>query len=66
MRIENWVIWGISIWGDIYEDEKKRWADGHSIKTSAIVSNMDNLKEGSIVDTKNSTYILGKPLKIHD
>ena len=51
-----------TIWADIYDDPDKRWKDGTYIKTSRIISpEIDELIEGDIVKTINSTYLLGRP-----
>jgi len=63
-RLENWnrtaSIGGHTflIWGDIYDDVHKRWIDGTRIHTSGIRES--EVKEGDIVETLNSTYLLGK------
>lgn len=69
-RLENWVIddYNCIIWGDIYDDIALRWCDAQPIHTSFIKGLKDmNLKEGDIVTTLNSTYLLGKPMEVkHD
>ena len=76
-RLEDWYIAGsISdwedaskyigfIWGTIYDDAKNRFPDGSIIHTSAIWKNkLENLKEGDIVETQFSSYLLGKPFSV--
>lgn len=65
-RLEGWY-WdsyhGI-IWGYLYDDIRERWWDGARIHTSLITSHkLGEAKEGDIVTTLNSTYLLGKPFE---
>ena len=69
MRLENWfkdVEWNI-LWGCVYDDPDKRWPEGTRIHTSDIrgLHKME-LKEGDIVTTLNSIYLLGKPLTLDE
>ncbi|MGL1886294.1 MAG: hypothetical protein OCD76_07245 [Reichenbachiella sp.] len=48
------------IWGDCYDDIHKRFPDGMVIHTSGIKNR--EVKEGDVVKTRNSTYLLGKEL----
>ena len=62
-RLENWQRQQATkkefiVWGYIYDDRAKRWADGEVIHTSGIKNRQ--IKEGDIVTTRNSTYLLGK------
>lgn len=67
--IENWQpikhpshLSGISsthIYGDIYDDIKGRFPDGGWILTTAVL-NSDEIKEGGVIQTRNSVYKLGK------
>ena len=63
-RLENWkrsaTIGGytFNMWGYIYDDVHERWVDGTPIHTSGILER--EVKEGDIVETQNSTYLLGK------
>ena len=63
-RLENWIKdanFNI-IWGNIYDDSKKRWVDGTPMHTSFIEGLGEmSPKEGDIITTLNSKYILGKP-----
>lgn len=63
-RLENWVVdpFGRNvIWGEIFGDTKKRFEDGAWIHTSSIDPDFINkAKEGDIVVTLNSSYLLGK------
>ena len=65
-RLENWHRQQIDeeyfiIWGNLYEDSHGRWPEGTNIHTSAIEER--DVKEGDIVQTRNSIYKLGKPLR---
>ena len=47
----------------LYDDIHGRWADGQSISTSRLLPmsmQVHTLKEGAIVATQNSQYLLGK------
>ena len=46
------------IWGHVYEDIHGRFRNGAFIHTSGIKNRA--VKEGDIVQTRNSTYLLGK------
>lgn len=51
--------------GRIYNDTKHRWENGHVIRTSLVLSmSEDEPKEGVIVTTANSTYLLGNPFSV--
>lgn len=70
-RIENWSIGSAHfnpyqapelqkkyLYGEIYDDEKSRFEDGTYISTSRII-HLD--LENNVAETRNTTYILGKP-----
>jgi hypothetical protein len=66
-RLEGWYREQVSnkefvINANIFDDVHGRWKDGHPIHTSAIKNRQ--LKEGDIVTTRNSTYLLGKKLVV--
>lgn len=51
------------LWGDIRGDIHGRFPDGSWIHTSGIKHSdfpVESLKEGDVVKTRNSTYLLGK------
>lgn len=63
-RLENWTVVSVSsidfvIYGDMYDDNNNRFKDGTAVRTSSIKQRP--VSEGDIVETKNSTYLLGKP-----
>ena len=69
-RLENWSVderrfadnTEIIIWGNCFEDIHHRFRDGEIIHTSGIKLSdypVDELKEGMVVKTRNSTYKLG-------
>lgn len=50
------------LYGYIFEDIRRRWADGQWIHTSMIDSKqfpIDKLSKGAVVNTLNSRYKLG-------
>ena len=59
--IEDWEIGNFGgayvIYGNLFNDEKRRFADGTSIHTSMLKS-VDFVK--GVAHTKNSTYNLGR------
>ena len=64
-RLEDWHR-GINtgkefiLWGRCYDDVEGRFPDGIGIHTSGIKNR--SVREGDIVETRNSTYKLGKEL----
>lgn len=63
-RLENWFPFGYAIAGTIHGDVHGRFADGKTIRTSTIEGDVSKLKEGDIVKTRNSSYLLGKKAKM--
>ena len=63
-RLENWQYSKTNniIYGEIYDDVRGRWVDGTPIHTSNIPNGRRGVdfKEGEIIYTLNSTYLLGK------
>lgn len=66
-RMENWVIRGrwdvdrdLVVFGNIHSDTTRRFADGDGMHTSTLVSPHKEYKEGDVVETRNSSYTLGK------
>lgn len=63
-RLENWFLERgtdkeFIIWGEVFEDVNRRFPQGKFIHTSGIKHR--RCSEGDIVETRNSTYLLGKP-----
>jgi len=61
--LNNWFTQQTSeksfvVWGEIANDIHGRFEDGTNVHTSGIKNR--SVKEGDIVKTKNSTYLLGK------
>lgn len=70
-RLENWtaVLHNMTqrthvIYGDMYDDERNRFDDGTRVNTST--TSQTEFKEGDIVETRNSSYLLGKPLVVQN
>ncbi|AUR89844.1 hypothetical protein NVP1133O_43 [Vibrio phage 1.133.O._10N.222.51.E4] len=64
-RIESWAYDKKQnvIIGELYDDIGGRWIDGTMISTSRLKPmsmQVSTPKEGSIIVTLNSTYLLGK------
>ena len=62
--LDNWYPFGYGIAGEIYDDKDKRFDDGTTIRTSTVQGDMTNLKEGDVIQTLNSRYLLGKKANI--
>lgn len=63
-RIENWVHDKKQnvIIGDLYGDKRGRWIDGANITTGKLAPmsmQISTPKEGTIVMTRNNSYLLG-------
>lgn len=61
--LNNWSLQKVTdeefvIWGEVTGDIHNRFPDGTMIHTSGIRSRV--IKEGDIVTTRNSTYLLGR------
>ncbi len=66
-RLEKWCVDKVYphiIWGNLYDDQKKRWRQGQRIHTSNILTPEEEWKEGAIITTLNSKYLLGE--KLHE
>ncbi|QIG69779.1 hypothetical protein EVB81_210 [Rhizobium phage RHph_I46] len=61
-RLEDWgVVEGKNqLFGNVFEDSKGRFDDGQFVKTSPAFDDPKDLKEGDLVSTKSSVYLLGK------
>lgn len=44
--------------GSIFHDVKRRWPDGRLIRTSYLTTPPDAVRDGAIVSTLNSKYLL--------
>lgn len=60
-RLEAWQDLGGSLSGYIFDDVKQRFSNGTFVYTSSIQGTHTTLKEGDIVQTRNSLYHLGRP-----
>lgn len=69
-RLEGWYLEtyakGSIVWDYLYDDTRNRWWDGARIHTSKILSGIKDLKEGDVIITMNSSYLLGKPFEKED
>jgi hypothetical protein len=65
-RLENWWYDATNhvFWGYLYDDVKDRWRDGVHIHTS--MCHAPDAKEGDVIKTRNSTYLLGKKAEYDD
>lgn len=62
--LNNWekvqINGAICVVGDIFNDIKGRFKDGDNIRTSAVTGST-NFKQGLVIQTRNSKYLLGVP-----
>ena len=61
--LENWMVTPYNpgkVSGDLYGDSRSRFADGTFVTTSALKPDQV-LKQGSVIQTANSSYLLGTP-----
>lgn len=54
--LQNWIIDGNQVLGNIYFDRKDRFSDGKLVRTSNIQS-----IDANTLYTRNTVYLLGKP-----
>lgn len=59
-RLSNWKQVGHVIHGNIFGDATGCFPDGTSVITYAVLSRDKDVKEGGLIKTRNSTYLLGK------
>lgn len=68
-RLEKWSVVQLDdkycmMFGELVDDVRKRWNDGVAIQTSVISLKrhpLDTFKEGAVINTRNSVYLLGEP-----
>ena len=66
-RLEDWTeyeVWAsgaMALHGTIMEDSKGRFFSGDIVNTSSYPMPTTPSKEGDIVQTRNTKYLLGKP-----
>lgn len=65
--LRDWIILPLPdypgthlIVGIVTNDRKNRFTDGGCIHTSAVVTPLEEIVEGSIVETLNTRYLLGE------
>ncbi len=57
--LQNWTQFFGCIYGELYNDPTKRFKEGGKVKTSTLQNPVKKYKEGDIVETMNSSYLLG-------
>jgi hypothetical protein len=65
-RVQDWDNLEYVIWGNVNGDVNGRFRDGYYIHTSGITKSLhpvSSLKEGVVVHTRNSAYLLGGELE---
>ncbi|QGZ14208.1 hypothetical protein PP940_gp168 [Rhizobium phage RL2RES] len=71
-RLENWgIVDGKKkLFGNVHADTKARFEDGQYVQITPMFDNdeldIEALTEGQVVETKNSTYLLGAPQPYYD
>jgi hypothetical protein len=64
MRLENWEVTCTgSVWGEIHEDVRNIWKDGHLVRVSRARNAGEVPIEGEVYKTMNSEYLMGKERK---
>ena len=59
-RLENWVLVGNRLLGEIYDDNTGRFENGDCVRTSSLLPMSISPEEGVEVFTQNTVYLLGK------
>lgn len=59
--LKRWWRLDNVLWGNIHDDTKGRFSDGVLVRTSRIAGTTPVLKQGDLVQTANSLYLLGEP-----
>ena len=65
--LQDWIILPLPAYpsthllvGIVTNDRKKRFADGRCIHTSALITPLEEIIEGSVAETLNTRYLLGE------
>lgn len=65
--LQDWIILPLPAYpgthiivGIVTNDRKNRFTDGRCIHTSAIVTPLEEIVEGAVVETLNTRYLLGE------
>ncbi|PCJ96735.1 MAG: dCMP hydroxymethylase [Hyphomicrobiales bacterium] len=65
-KLENWVLVETPndsyLLGNVFDDKKNRFPNGYCVRTTDVAST-DPIAKGTIVRTKNSSYLLGNEAK---
>ena len=61
MPLPDGLVWTVLI-GNVSRDRKGRWADGATVRSSPLVTPLEDLAPGVVARTENSRYLLGVPL----
>lgn len=71
-KLDNWIIClapgpeQVFLAGRITKDRKGRFQDGAYIATSLVMSPVDKIADGNIVQTLNSRYLLADRYRLDD
>lgn len=65
--LQDWIILPLPAYpsthllvGIVTNDRKNRFTDGRCIHTSAVVTPLEEIVEGAVVETLNTRYLLGE------
>ena len=65
--LQDWIILPLPAYpgthllvGIVTNDRKNRFTDGRCIHTSAVVTPLEEVVEGAVVETLNTRYLLGE------
>mgnify|MGYP000344747418 CR=1 FL=1 len=62
-KLRNWFYDPTKniVWGNIYDDSRSRFPDGTWVHTSDVTTPLEDIKQGEIIHTMNSHYLLEYP-----
>ena len=55
--ITNWIVWNRCVWGEIYNDERRKNPNDGSVQRTSFIKSID--LENGVLITENTVYHLG-------
>ena len=55
--IHNWIIWNRCVWGEIFNDERRKNPNDGSVQRTSLIKSID--LENGVLITLNTVYHLG-------